>query len=146
MMITPLSGITTGKLLPLIKPCIKLMKILYRDTTIIGAALDSYTGQEQFIDAPADFNINRMADYRYVDGVLILTRPPLTPLAFLRRFTVEERITICASTDPIIMDFIALANLAQDILLDDPDTIMGVGYLEQQGLIAEGRAAEILTP
>jgi hypothetical protein len=110
----------------------------------MGAALDSYTGPEQFIDAPADFDISRMGDYRYVDNVLILTSAPMTPLAFLRRFTAEERITIRASTDPLIVDFIALVNLAQDILLDDPDTMRGVGYLEQQGLLAAGRTAEIL--
>lgn len=69
---------------------------------------------------------------------------PLTQLEFLRRFTATERITIRASTDPIIVDFMHLVNLAQDIRLDDPDTIMGVGYLEQQGLIAEGRAEDIL--
>lgn len=68
----------------------------------------------------------------------------LTQLQFLRRFTVQERITIRASTDPVIQDFLHLVNLAQDINLADPDTIMGVGYLEQQGFIGEGRGAEIL--
>jgi len=35
--------------------------------------------------------------------------------------------------------------LAQDVRLDDPDTLLGVGYLEQHGLIAEGGGAVILT-
>ena len=69
---------------------------------------------------------------------------PLTQLAFLRRFTAPERIAIRASTDPIIQDFLQLVSLAQDILVTDPDTIMGVGYLAQQGYIAPDRVAEIL--
>lgn len=68
----------------------------------------------------------------------------LTQLAFLRRFTPQERIAIRTSVDPIIIDFLHLLNLAQDVRLDDPDTIAGVQYLEQQDLLAEGRAAVIL--
>ena len=68
----------------------------------------------------------------------------LTQLAFLRRFTPQERIAIRSSTDPIIIDFLHLLSLAQDVRLDDLDTVAGVNYLEQQALLAEGRAAEIL--
>lgn len=69
---------------------------------------------------------------------------PLTQLAFLRRFTAPERIAIRASTDPVIQDFLQLVSLAQEILVTDPDTQMGVGYLAQQGFIAPERVAEIL--
>ena len=72
--------------------------------------------------------------------------PQLTKLQFLRRFTAPERIAIRASADPLIVDFMQLLDLAQDVRLDDPDTQAGVAYLEQQTLIAKGRAAEILTP
>ncbi len=68
----------------------------------------------------------------------------LTQLAFLRRFTASERIAIRASTDPVIQDFLQLVSLAQEILVTDPDTQMGVGYLAQQGFIAPERVAEIL--
>lgn len=70
---------------------------------------------------------------------------PLTQLAFLRRFTAAERIAIRASTDPVIQDFLQLVSLAQDILVTDPDTQMGVGYLAQHGFIEESRVAEILS-
>ncbi len=73
-----------------------------------------------------------------------VTPQPLTQLAFLRRFTAQERIAIRSSTDPIIQDFLQLVSLAQDILVTDPDTQMGVGYLAQQGFIAPERVAEIL--
>lgn len=67
----------------------------------------------------------------------------LTQLAFLRRFTAQERIAIRSSSDPVIIDFLHLVNLAQDVNLDDPDTADGLAYLEAQQLIAQGRAAEI---
>lgn len=67
-----------------------------------------------------------------------------TQLAFLRRFTSEERIAIRASTDPLVQDFLSLLALAQDVRLDDPDTIAGVGYLEGLGLLAPGRGSAIL--
>lgn len=74
-------------------------------------------------------------------------KPPLTQLMFLRLFTAQERIAIkaAANTDPIVEDFLYLLNLAQDINLQDVDTVAGVNYLEQQGLIAPNRAQEILT-
>ena len=70
----------------------------------------------------------------------------LTKLEFLRRFTAEERIAIRASTNPIIVDFMELLNLAENVRLDDADTIAGVNYLESIALLAVGRAAIILTP
>ena len=71
-------------------------------------------------------------------------QPSLTQLAFLRRFTAEERIASRASVDPVVQDFLHLLGLAQEIRLDDADTVAGVNYLESLGLLAEGRAAEVL--
>ena len=68
----------------------------------------------------------------------------LTQLEFLRRFTLNERIKIRASQDLMVIDFLYLLSQAQEISLSDPDTIQGVNYLEQIGLIDENRAAEIL--
>lgn len=68
----------------------------------------------------------------------------LTQLSFLRRFSPEERIAIRASTDPVVQDFLHLLGLAQEIRLDDADTVAGVGYLESLGLLAAGRAAVVL--
>ena len=68
----------------------------------------------------------------------------LTKLQFLRRFTAPERIAIRASTNPVIVDFMSLLDLAQDVRLDDPDTVAGVNYLETLTLISKGRAADVL--
>lgn len=96
--------------------------------------------------------LNSLLDWEVPEGhtlVEVVEQEPsvvklLTQLEFLRRFTVTERITIRSSPDPVIQDFLHLVNLAQDVNLDDPDTVMGVVYLEQQQLIGEGRAAQIL--
>ncbi len=69
---------------------------------------------------------------------------------FRRRFTREERKTILAASkvNDDIAEFEALLQAAgrtgTRIHADDPDLIDGVTALETGGLIAEGRAAEIL--
>ncbi len=70
----------------------------------------------------------------------------LTKLEYLRRFTGQERVMIrqAAKTEPVLEDYLALLELADNIPLDDPDTVAAVGMLEMVGLIASGRAAEIL--
>lgn len=70
----------------------------------------------------------------------------MTKLAFLRRFSMEERIAAreLAKTDPIMEDGMMLLNLAQDIRVDDPDTVMLVHYMAQQGVINPDRVEDIL--
>ena len=66
---------------------------------------------------------------------------------WLRRFTTAERIGIrqAAAANPLLDDYIRLMDATMEIHTDDPDTIAGVQTLEAVGLIAEGRAAEILS-
>lgn len=52
------------------------MKLLIRDTQIIGTALDEYSGPEQFIVAPDDFDPARMDECWVEDGQLIVPPPP----------------------------------------------------------------------
>lgn len=70
----------------------------------------------------------------------------ITKLEYLRRFTTDERVTIRAAavSNPVLDDYLKLMELAQEINLDDQDTVAAVQLLEQAGLIATGRAAEIL--
>lgn len=70
----------------------------------------------------------------------------LTKLEYLRRFTVEERVAIRAAAEQnqVLADYLQLMELAQDINTGDADTIAAVIMLEQAGLIAAGRAQEIL--
>ena len=70
----------------------------------------------------------------------------LSKLEYLRRFTVEERVAIRAAAEQnaVLADYLQLMELAQDINTGDPDTVAAVTMLEQAGLIAAGRAQEIL--
>ena len=74
------------------------------------------------------------------------TSRTLTQLEYLRRFTVEERVAIraAAKQNPRLADYLQLMELAQYINTGDADTIAAVTLLEQTGLIAAGRAQEIL--
>ncbi|WP_150428864.1 hypothetical protein [Dechloromonas sp. CZR5] len=74
----------------------------------------------------------------------------ITGVSYLRRFSQEERIAIrdAAKTSSVLDDYLKLldATIAQGgvINLDDPDTVAAVNLLEQSGLLAPGRAAEVL--
>lgn len=70
----------------------------------------------------------------------------ITKLEYLRRFTSTERITIraAAKVEPVLEDYMALLELAEEINTEDADTIAAVNVLETTGLIASGRSTEIL--
>jgi hypothetical protein len=56
------------------------MKLLIQNNRIAGTATDAYTGPDTFIDAPADFDVTRLGEYSFADGVL--TAPtPISPQA-----------------------------------------------------------------
>lgn len=149
------------------------MKLLIQDGHVIATALDEYAGPASFVDAPDDFDLARMADYRVAeDGTLTLQEPatdpetpavPSTPAraitywAFRKRFTHAERVgmELAALDDPAaapaarqaaaaVRVYLADAAAARWIDLDDEDTRIGAQALEAMGLLAAGRATEIL--
>jgi hypothetical protein len=115
---------------------------------------DSVERAQQFF--PDHICIERTEQYRgfgpgdLYDGVEFIKAPyvhiisPISRLEFLRRFTSEQRIAIRASTDPVIIDGRELLDLAQEVLVNDPDTVLYVRYLEQQGFISSEDADRIL--
>lgn len=77
----------------------------------------------------------------------------LTRLGFRRRFTMAERIAFDNAPDNQLLPAEARAAvrtmqndlaLAEEINLDDPDVVAGVGMLVQIGIISAQRAAEVL--
>jgi hypothetical protein len=75
------------------------------------------------------------------------TQPtPLTHKQFMDRFTDTELATIMtAAKSSIELElWFKRFEMAQEIILSDPQTVTGVHALETAELIAEGRAAEIL--
>lgn len=69
---------------------------------------------------------------------------PLTKLQFLERFTTQERIAIRSSTDPIVIDFMDLLTMSQEVDLINPSVTLGLQYLASINLIQSSRIAEIL--
>ena len=87
------------------------------------------------------------------DGGATFAAPAPQPVAkviskvqYLKRFTQAERIAIreAAKTSAVVNDYVQLLDAASDVDLADPDTVAGVQQLEAAGLLAAGRAAEIL--
>jgi len=102
--------------------------------------------------------VNAGAAVRYENGAFIITpaKPViedatiisnvLTKRAFLSRLTPEEFATIKgAAAQNATVDYWQLFMVSEEIDLMFPDTIAGITMMEQGGLLATGRAAEILS-
>jgi len=80
----------------------------------------------------------------------LINRTIITRLAFLNRFTTEEAIALDLKSIGATVDAASLrlyrskVDAASFIDLSREDTRQGVQYLETLGVLAEGRAAEIL--
>jgi hypothetical protein len=76
--------------------------------------------------------------------VVIVPPGPVSRLAFLRSFTAQQRISIRAANDPVIVDALQLLDLAEDVNLQDPDVVYFVTYCAQQAYITQADADRIL--
>lgn len=102
-------------------------------------------------DAPIEWSGMEFATHDHlevVDEPIVSTPVPkiLTPLQYLRRFSLSERVAIreAAKTDFVVEDLMDMLDRAQEINTADMDTIAGTHYLEHVGLIDPGRADEVL--
>ena len=102
-------------------------------------------------DQPDHFGTFPLEQYNHIRQKEVEAVPvprTITKLEYLRRFTTDERVTIraaaAAAANPVLEDYLKLMELAQEINLDDTDTVAAVQMLEQSGLIAAGRADEVL--
>jgi hypothetical protein len=68
--------------------------------------------------------------------------------AFIARISSQELLLLASSTDPMLQQIIGMLNQwkANDwpIVLESPEIQQAVGYLAQQGIVAESRIAEVL--
>lgn len=112
-----------------------------------GLVVDSYTADQPSHDDKYPFGA-----YNHIPQVVVIEPVvrEISGVAYLRRFNQDERIAIrgAASQSPVLDDYLMLldATIAQGgiVNLDDVDTVSAVGLLEQSGLLAPGRGAEIL--
>lgn len=134
------------------------MKLIIQNNRIAATATDAYTGPDEYIDAPADFDITRMGEYVYAAGMLVLAPATrITRLAFRNRFTQAEKVALeiaaidnpaatLAQRQQAAAIRAHLADVAASTFIDlgRDDTRAGVQALEAGGLIGVGRALEIL--
>ena len=134
------------------------MKLIIQANRIAATATDAYTGPDEYIDAPADFDITRMGEYVYAAGMLVLAPATrITRLAFRNRFTQAEKVALeiaaldnpaatLAQRQQAAAIRAHLADLAASTFVDlaHDSTRVGVQALETGGLIGAGRTLEIL--
>jgi len=60
------------------------MKLIIQNNRIAGTATDAYTGPDAYIDAPADFDLERMGDYVFEGGTVSIP-PPGVPQSVTMR-------------------------------------------------------------
>lgn len=134
------------------------MKLIIQNTRIVATATDDYDGPEAFMQAPADFDVTRMGDYVHDGTSLSLPSDTrITRLAFRNRFTQAEKVMLeLAALDDATAPMdqrqqsaairVYLADVAAFALVDlaRTDTRAGVQSLEAGGLLAPGRALQIL--
>lgn len=104
------------------------------------------TGQEIIADE-SFVEANHPGDYELVpEPEAPAIKPSLSVLQFRSRFTDAEKVAIytAAKTEVLVQIWLDDLMAASDVRTDDPRTIGGVQALEAAGLIAAGRASEIL--
>lgn len=112
-----------------------------------GEIVTAYTA-----DAPSHADIYPFDTYNHIPQpeVVVPVVREVSGISYLRRFTQAERIAIrgAASQSAVLDDYLKLldATISQGgmVNLDDEDTVAAVQMLEYVGLIATGRAVEIL--
>lgn len=106
----------------------------------------SSDAEESFVEYPPELFRHVLEVNVNQDGTINADGREISRVGFLKRFTQGERVTIraVAKDNAVLDDFMALMDATDPINLDDPDTIAGMNLLEQAGLLAPGRAAEIL--
>jgi hypothetical protein len=68
--------------------------------------------------------------------------------SFIARISSQELLLLASSTDPMLQQIIGMLNQWKEndwpIVLDSPEIQQAVGYLAQQGIVAQSRIAEVL--
>lgn len=112
-----------------------------------GETVHAYTA-----DQPSHEDVYPFDTYNHIPQPVVIEPVvrEVSGVSYLRRFTQPERIAIraAAAQSPVLDDYLRLLDItiAQGgiVNLDDEDTVTAVNMLEQVGLLATGRAAEIL--
>lgn len=89
-----------------------------------------------------------MAGLQGTGFVPVATPPPsvriLSHYDFMMRIPQPKRVAIRASTDGVVVDFVAMMGAATNVNLDDPQTDAGLNYCVSVGLLAADDVTAIL--
>jgi hypothetical protein len=98
------------------------------------------------IVADLDFVVKHYEFYREIPEPEPPPEKIISKLAFRERFTTQEKVAVytAAETNILIKVWLDDLNSAEYVTLDHPPLVEGVNYLEQEEIISEGRAGEIL--
>jgi len=113
------------------------------DNNIVVEIKDILSGDEVSF-AKLHKNVPCSLGWSYIAGEFVA--PKWTSYEFLLRLTAQERADIRqrAITDSNVADFLMLAQSAQEVISNDPVTLMGMNYLVSIGVFTEQRKKEIL--
>ena len=127
------------------------MKLLIRNSKVIGTATDDYTGPEQFITAPADFDLSRMSEYIVTGGALSTVTPTewLIDIGpFFDRFG-AAKMPLLMSTNTTVQALVKDLQVRKWIDLKRADVASGIDALIAlgvPGMTAELKASILTTP
>ena len=108
------------------------MKLITKNDYIVATATDAYSGPDSFIQAPEDFDINRVGEYRVVNGeiaplapsILIATKYKFR-LALLNIGLLDDIESFIAVTEDKAVKI--AWQYADEYRTDDP-LVLGMGY------------------
>ena len=130
-----------------------IIKLKYPDKQPIAYLDDSYAGiiWNELDPTP---NPTQAELDNWINNLTIDQNNTLTKYQFRKLFSFAERLaidniqsntTISDQNKNVLLTIMKDLELSGEVLLNNPDVINGVGFLEQVGLIASGRAAQILS-
>lgn len=109
--------------------------------TVLADPLPEGLAAKEFAVRPEGMDWNPVT----LDFDIPIPTPARTVAAveFMQLFTVQERIAIRSSGDPVLEDFLDMVRVAGTISMDHPMVVQGLGYLVQRGIVTKARADEI---
>lgn len=114
-----------------------------RYALVDGEVVDQFAGQP---DEAVLAELKARQDEQTASAATVQLHQPLTKLAFMNRFTMEELAGIytAAKSEVMVEVFLDKLKLAEDVDISDANTQLGIQRLVASGLLGAERAAEIL--
>jgi len=110
-----------------------------------GNVINSIIADQSFVDSAYPGKYELVETFPQPASI-VPPKTAFTHLEIMARFTMEELASIytAAKTTAGVEVWLDMFKLAQEINVTDPQTISGLNSLEAAGLLASGRAAQIL--